>query len=85
MSLPGTCPASSANPLDSNTECPSARCLAEEFAIVSEDDMRIISPLTLANSPEESARAISFEQSFETESEIALLGFTTRSGGMSLL
>ena len=85
MSLPGTWEASSANPLDSITECPSARCLAEELAIVSDDEMMIKSPTTLENKPEESAIALSLELSFQVESEISLLDLTTSSGGISLL
>ena len=85
MSLPAACWASSANPLDSITECPSARCLTEEFAIVSEDEIMIKSPLTLVKSPAESATALSLAASFHVESETSLLDLTTRSGGMSLL
>ena len=40
MSLPATCEANSAKPLDSMIEWPSDKCLAEELAIVSEEEIR---------------------------------------------
>ena len=71
--------------MDSRTECPSDICLIEELMMVSDEDMRIRSPLTLENSPEESAAARSLGQSLLVESVSSGPAFTTRSGGMSLL